>query len=173
VNAVSSGFRVMTRGIPDAVVVPRGEDACTMKEWTTRTTVRGLPDEVLTLLTDPKAIATWSPVPFEITELDGRRLKAGSRARVRGSLAGKGVEFDVKVEAADECGLTLRACGPVDLDVAYELRAVPEGSDVRARVAVRGRGILGRVLATATESLLAAGALDVALNRMGGELATV
>jgi uncharacterized protein YndB with AHSA1/START domain len=57
-----------------------------MRTWTTQTTVAGLPDEVLALLTEPAAIARWAPIPFEVTELDTERLVAGSRARVRGGL---------------------------------------------------------------------------------------
>ena len=59
------------------------------------------PRDVLALLTAPEAIASWAPVPFEIDEIDGRRLQAGSRARVSGGLAGRRVAFDVDVHRAD------------------------------------------------------------------------
>ena len=52
-------------------------------------TVTGLPDEILALLTEPDAIALWTPAPFELIDLDTDRLVAGSRARVRGRLAGR------------------------------------------------------------------------------------
>jgi uncharacterized protein YndB with AHSA1/START domain len=54
-------------------------------------------EEVLQALTDPDLCCRWSPVDFEVEELDGRRLVAGSRARVTGKLAGAQVSFDVEV----------------------------------------------------------------------------
>jgi hypothetical protein len=75
----------------------------------------------------------------------------------------------VEVFAADEERLALRACGPIDLDVEYRLRAVPAGSEVRASIAVRGDGLTGRVLAQATGALLGAGALRTAMARIARE----
>jgi hypothetical protein len=107
------------------------------------------PRDVLALLTAPEAIASWAPVPFEIDEIDGRRLRAGSRARVSGGLAGRRVAFDVE----------------------YLVTATNGGSEVRASVSVRrGDGLLGRVLAQATGALLSGGALDLALGRITREL---
>ncbi|MBV8948940.1 MAG: hypothetical protein JOZ95_26200, partial [Solirubrobacterales bacterium] len=57
--------------------------------------------------------------------------------------------------------------GPISIGVQYVLRQVPGGSDVKASVSVVGRGLFGRVLASATEALLAAGALRVSLERLG------
>ena len=119
-----------------------------MRTWTTHTSVTGLPDEVLALLTEPAAIARWTPVPFELIDLDTDRLEAGSRARVRGGLAGRTLEFDVE----------------------YALRPAAGGSDLRASVSVRGSGLIGRVLAQAADALLAAGALDRAVTRIGRQL---
>jgi len=138
-----------------------------MRTWTTQTTVMGLPDEVLALLTEPDAIASWTPVPFELIELDTDRLVAGSRARVRGRLAGRTREFDVEVLAADDERLALVATGPISIAVEYALRPAPSGSELRASVSVRGSGLVGRVLAQATDGLLAAGALDLAVSRIG------
>ena len=98
-----------------------------MRTWTTQTTVTGLPDEVLAMLTEPDAIARWTPVPFELIDLDTDRLVAGSRARVRGRLAGRTLEFDVEVLAADDERLALRATGPISIDVEYALR--PPGEE--------------------------------------------
>ena len=141
-----------------------------MRTWTTQTTVTGLPDEVLAMLTEPDAIARWTPVPFELIDLDTDRLVAGSRARVRGRLAGRTLEFDVEVLAADDERLALRATGPISIDVEYALRPAGEGSELRASVSVRGSGLIGRVLARATDALLAAGALDLAVSRIGRQL---
>jgi uncharacterized protein YndB with AHSA1/START domain len=141
-----------------------------MRTWTTQTTVAGLPDEVLALLTEPDAIARWTPVPFELLELDTDRLVAGSRARVLGRLAGRTLEFDVEVLAADEERLALVADGPISMDVEYHFRRVASGSEVRASVSVRGSGLFGRVLAQATDALLATGALHIAVSRIGREL---
>jgi hypothetical protein len=98
------------------------------------------PDAVLRLLTEPDEIARWAPVPFELAELDGGRLVTGSRALVRGRLAGRSVEFAVDVlEAADE-RLLLVADGPLSINVDYALRSVSKGSEVQATVSVRGGG---------------------------------
>jgi hypothetical protein len=130
------------------------------------------PDDVLALLTAPDAIATWAPVAFEIDEIDGRRLRTGSRARVSGGLAGRRVAFDVDVHRVDSGCLALTAEGPVGLDVEYLVTPTDGGSEVRASVSVRrGEGLLGRVLAQATGALLSGGALDVALGRIARELA--
>jgi hypothetical protein len=128
---------------------------------------------VLELLTEPDAIAEWTPVPFEIVSIADRRLRTGSRARVAGRLAGRAVEFEVVVHEASGDRLALAADGPISIDVQYVLRPVPGGSDVTASVSVEGRGLFGRVLASATEALLAAGALSVSLDRLGRQLLPV
>jgi hypothetical protein len=122
------------------------------------------------MLTEPDAIAHWTPVPFEVIDLDGDRLVTGSRARVRGRLAGRTLEFDVQVVAANDERLALIASGPISIDVEYALRPATGGSELRASVSVRGSGIIGRVLAQATDVLLAAGALDLAVSRIGRQV---
>jgi polyketide cyclase/dehydrase/lipid transport protein len=141
-----------------------------MRTWETQTTVPGSPSAVFELLTEPGAIAEWAPVPFEVVSLDGRRLYPGSRARVAGRIAGRAVEFDVTVSEASGDRLALVADGPISIDVQYDVSPVPGGSDVRASVSVEGRGLFGRVLASATEALLAAGALRSSLDRLGRQL---
>jgi hypothetical protein len=141
-----------------------------MRTWTTQTTVTGLPDEVLGLLTEPEAIARWTPVPFQLIDLDTDRLVTGSRAHVRGRLAGRTLEFEVEVLAADDERLALVATGPISIDVEYELVPAAGGSELRASVSVRGSGLIGRVLAQASDALLAAGALDVAVSRIARQL---
>lgn len=144
-----------------------------MRKWETQALVPGSPSAVLELLTEPDAIAEWAPVPFEIVSIADRRLRTGSRARVAGRLAGRPVEFDVTVHEASGDRLALAADGPISLDVQYVLRPAPGGSDVRASISVEGRGLFGRVLASATEALLAAGALRVSLDRLGRQLLPV
>ncbi|HET7378889.1 MAG TPA: SRPBCC family protein [Gaiellales bacterium] len=141
-----------------------------MSMWCSSTTIPGSPAEVLWLLTDPTAIARWAPVPFEVLALEGRRLRSGGRARVAGRLAGRSVEFDVDVLRVSDELLELVADGPISLSVRYMLRPAASGSQVDASVSVDGRGVLGRVLAKATEALLAAGALRVSLERLAREL---
>jgi hypothetical protein len=141
-----------------------------MRTWETQTTVPGSPSAVFELLTEPHASASWAPVPFEIVSLKDRRLCTGSRARVAGRLAGRAVEFEVTVFEASGERLTLSADGPISIGVQYILRPVAGGSDVRALVSVEGRGLFGRVLASATEALLAAGALRASLDRLGRQL---
>jgi hypothetical protein len=143
-----------------------------MRTWTAITTTAARPAEVLDVLTDPEACTRWAPVSFELQDLEDARLRAGSRARVAGRLAGRRVGFDVCVHEADERGLSLAADGPVGFDVAYELAPTDAGSEVRASVSVRpSRGLTGRLLAEATGALLSAGALDTAISRIGREAA--
>ncbi len=89
-----------------------------MSTWTTQTACHGTPDDVLELLTEPDAIARWSPLPFTVAGCARDRLRAGDRASI----------------------------------------------------GVAGRGLLGRILARATDALLAAGALRTALDRIAREL---
>jgi len=138
--------------------------------WTERATLPAPPEQVLELLTEPDAIARWAPVPFDVVELPDGRLIAGSRARVRGRLAGRGVEFAVNVIQADTGLLALVADGPISLEVEYQLRAQEQGSELQASVSVHGSGLRGRLLAAATDALLAAGALAASLARLEREL---
>ena len=141
-----------------------------MRTWTATTTTAARPQDVLEVLTDPEACARWTPLPFDVEELNGRRLASGSRARVSGRLAGRRVGFDVEVHEASGRGLSLAADGPVGFDVAYELAAVDGGSEVRASVSGRpSRGLAGRLLAEATNALLSAGALEAAVSRIARE----
>jgi hypothetical protein len=143
-----------------------------MRTWTATTTIAGRPEAVLEVLTDPAACERWAPIAFEVEALDSDRLSAGSRARVSGRLAGKRVEFDVEVHEAGDGRLQLTAAGPVDLDVLYALKSAPSGSEVTASIAVRGRGLTGRLLAQATDALLAGGALHHAIDRIAREVET-
>jgi hypothetical protein len=145
--------------------------AAPMATWETRTTVRGQPEHVLEVLTDPSSARRWSPVGFELEDLDGDRLRSGSRAVLSGKLAGRGVSFDVHVTKAGDGQLELRAIGPVEMDVAYDAVEAGDGTEVVASVAVRsGGGLLGRLLSSATEALLAGGALNIAVQGVAREV---
>ena len=138
-----------------------------MAHWTATTTANATPEQVLEVLTHPEEIRRWSPVDFDVDELDVRRLAAGTRARVTGKVAGVRVGFDVEVHAADNQMLELTADGPVGLDVRYELAPADDGSELSATVSLRrGGGLTGRLVANATAALLAAGALDGAAGRI-------
>lgn len=138
-----------------------------MKGYETTLKTTATTEQVLAVLTDPEAIRSWSPVPFELEGEAGGRLTTGQRTRVSGSLAGLRVGFDVEVHAADVDGLRLSADGPVTIDVAYGLRRLPDGSEVSACVSLgRARGLTARVIGKATEALLSAGALDGAAARI-------
>lgn len=142
-----------------------------MRYWHANTSVPGSPADVLGLLTEPEAIARWAPVPFKVLALDGPRLKTSSRARVAGCLAGRAVEFEVDVLHASDERLELIAEGPISIDVRYRLRPAGRSSQVAAAIAIEGRGLFGRILAKATEALMASGALRMSLDRLAGELA--
>jgi hypothetical protein len=81
------------------------------------------------------------------------------------------VSFEVDVAEADDGRLALTATGPITLDVDYRVLAVGECSELQASVTVSGNGLRGRLLARATETLLAAGALSTAVGRIGEQLA--
>jgi len=144
-----------------------------MTSWRSNTTVPGSPTDVLELLTEPQAIARWAPIPFRVVALDGARLRAGSRARVAGCLAGRSVEFDVEVLDASDERLELVAQGPICIDVEYRMRPAGRSSEIQASIGVEGRGLFGRVLAKATEALLAGGALRMSLDRLAREMRPV
>jgi len=131
------------------------------------------PQDVLRALTDPEVLAHWSPLPFEVQDLEGGRLRPGASASVCGQLAGVRALFRVHVTKADDEGLELTAHGPVDLDVSYCFHAAPPASTVQAKVAVhRHRGLGGALLGRATECLLAGGALEAAMTRLASEIET-
>jgi hypothetical protein len=138
-----------------------------MANWTATTTTTATPDQILEVLTHPDEIRRWSPIDFDVDELDAARLAAGTRARVTGRVAGVRVGFDVEVHAADEQLLELSADGPVGIDVRYELWPADAGSEVSASVSIRrGGGLTGRLVANATAALLSAGVLDGAADRI-------
>ncbi|MEA2200435.1 MAG: hypothetical protein QOI89_1031 [Solirubrobacteraceae bacterium] len=141
-----------------------------MRTWTSETWLAGPPEEVLDLLTEPDAIARWAPIDFEVLDRQGERLRTGTRARVCGVLAGRRLELDVDVLDAEDGRLALVANGPISIDVEYIVRPSDRGSQLHASISVAGRGLMGRVLARATDVVLAAGALDVAVGRIGREL---
>jgi len=126
---------------------------------------------VFDVLTDPIAAARWSPVGFRLAE-DTPRLRPGARVRLVGEFAGRPVGFDVDVHEAEAGRLTLTADGPVGFDVRYDVHATDAGSRIAASVAIRPRpGLLGRAIASATRSMLAAGALDRTVSRIASEAA--
>ncbi len=134
--------------------------------WTATARSGATPEAVLTALVEPDAIARWAPVTFEIIG-DAPRLRSGTRTRVSGRLAGVRVGFDVEVERADASALRLRAVGPIEMDVTYELAADADGTAVCASVSLaHGRGLAGRMLSEATAGLLRAGLLAQAVTRM-------
>lgn len=142
-------------------------DSLAMPEFTAHTTTSASPDEVLQVLTDPDAIRDWAPIPFEVDDLAGYRLEAGSLARVSGGIAGMRLGFDIEVHSADAAGLELTALGPIGIDVRYDLEPAASGTELSATVSLQGGGgITGRVVAKATAALLSAGALDGAAGRI-------
>jgi uncharacterized protein YndB with AHSA1/START domain len=144
-----------------------GGSLMVMASWSATTTTKASPEQLLEVLTQPEAIRRWSPVDFDLDDLDSNQLAAGTRARVTGRLAGVRVGFDVEVHAADHDVLELSADGPVGLDVRYELAPANTGSELYAFVSLRrGGGITGRLVANATAAMLAAGALEGAAGRI-------
>jgi hypothetical protein len=142
-----------------------------MGTWETRTTVMGGPEDVLEVLTDPCAAQRWSPIGFELEQIEGDRLRSGSHAVLSGKLAGRCVKFDVDVVKASDGQLELHAKGPVEMDVRYDAASMGDMTEVRAQVAVRSAGgLLGRLLSSATDALLAGGALNLAVQSVAREV---
>jgi hypothetical protein len=142
-----------------------------MGTWETRTTVMGGPEDVLEVLTDPRAARRWSPIGFELEQIDGDRLKSGTQAVLTGKLAGRSVKFEVDVLRASDGRLELTARGPVEMDVRYAAAMLGEVTEVTASVAVRSAGgLLGRLLSSATDALLAGGALNIAVQSVAREV---
>jgi hypothetical protein len=142
-----------------------------MATWETRTTVMGEPEHVLEVLTDPSAARRWSPIGFELEHIEGDRLRSGTHAVLAGRLAGRSVKFEVDVLKASDGQLELHARGPVEMDVYYDAVAFGELTEVIASVAVRpGGGLLGRLLSSATDALLAGGALNIAVQSVRREV---
>lgn len=145
-----------------------------MATWETTTTVMGEPEHVLEVLTDPSAARRWSPIGFELEQIDGDRLRSGTQAVLTGKLAGRSVKFEVDVIKASDGQLELRARGPVDMDVRYDAELLGEVTEVKASIAVRSAGgLLGRVLSSATDALLAGGALNIAVQSVAREVEQV
>jgi hypothetical protein len=142
-----------------------------MGTWETTTTVMGEPDHVLEVLTDPCAAQRWSPIGFELEAIDGDRLRSGTQAVLTGKLAGRTVKFEVDVLTASEGRLELHARGPVEMDVRYDAALLGEVTEVTASVAVRSAGgLIGRLLSSATDALLAGGALNIAVQSVAREV---
>jgi hypothetical protein len=142
-----------------------------MATWETRTTVVGGPEDVLSVLTDPCAAQRWSPVGFELEEIEGDRLVSGTHAVLTGKLAGRSVKFDVDVLKASDGQLELVARGPIEMDVRYGAALLGDVTEVTASVAVRSTGgLLGRLLSSATDALLAGGALNIAVQSVAREV---
>ena len=142
-----------------------------MGAWTAQTAIGARPEAVLEALTDPDAILEWSPVVFDVDELDGPRLDTGSTAIVGGRLAGRTLAFEVEVEEATEGRLALRAVhDSLELDVEYLIEDLDEYAHVTGSVSVHGKGVLGRFVAKAVEGLLAGGCLQQTLGRIANHV---
>jgi hypothetical protein len=125
---------------------------------------------VLQVLTDPAACGRWAPIAFTTDHAPGERLQAGTRTRLRGRIAARNVSFEIEVLAADDRGLSLRASGPVRLEVDYKLTPAIAGTLIEAQITVtQAEGLTGAVLTRATSAVLAAGALRVALRAIAAE----
>jgi polyketide cyclase/dehydrase/lipid transport protein len=138
-----------------------------MNRWTSSTQANATPEQLLNVLTHPQEIRRWSPVEFNLDDLESRRLAAGTRTRVTGRVAGVPVSFCVEVHAADAGRLEISADGPIGLDVRYDLTPADGGAEMTASVGVRSSGgLTGRVVAKAATTLLSAGVLDSATGRI-------
>jgi hypothetical protein len=138
-----------------------------MSTWSAQTQIAAAPDAVLGALTDRALCLSWAPVPVTLSELDGDQLVPGSTARVSGRLLRRELSFAIEVQAADAELVSLRADGPFSLQAEYTMQRAPGGCDLRATVRLHeGRGLGGRLLASASRALLDAGLLQRAVQRI-------
>jgi hypothetical protein len=80
------------------------------------------------------------------------------------------VTFEIEILAADERGLSLRATGPIRLEVDYQLRPSGSGTLVEAQITLaHAAGITGALASRATNAILGAGALRFALRAIAAE----
>jgi Polyketide cyclase / dehydrase and lipid transport len=138
--------------------------------WRSRTAVRATPETVIDTLTDPRACARWSPIPFSLDKDDTGRLRAGSTRRVSGRLLGAPVRFQLHTLVAHPGRLHLHARGPIELLVDYTLTRTRAGCTLDAAISIQPpTSRPGRMLARATGLLLAAGTLDHTVHRIALE----
>jgi hypothetical protein len=138
--------------------------------WSSRTVVRTEPAQVIDTLTDTDACARWSPIAFSLEDEGGDRLRPGTVRRVSGRLLGARIRFQLHTLAADVSGLCLHARGPIDLRVHYRLTPIASGCEMHAHVSIHpSRGRLNGLVARAVRTLLVAGTLDDALQRIARE----
>jgi uncharacterized protein YndB with AHSA1/START domain len=141
-----------------------------MSTHRSRQTATAQPAQVLQVLTDPAACGRWAPIAFTTDHARGERLQTGTRTRLQGRIAGRNVSFEIDVLAADDRGLSLRANGPMRLEVDYRLTPVVPGTLIEAEITLaQARGITGAVVSRATSAVLAAGALRFALRAIAAE----
>ena len=76
----------------------------------------------------------------------------------------------MEVAEASEERFVLVADRPISISGQYLLDPAADGTEVRASVSIEERGLLGLVLARATCALLAAGALNKSVDRIGRQL---
>jgi hypothetical protein len=139
-----------------------------MSSWTSSATFHGDPERVIQLLTDPEAAREWAPVDFTVDDLRGSRLHTGDVAHVAGRVAGRRLSFDVEVLNASKGKLVVHAVGPVDIDVEYGIHPEKDGSEeLRVWIDVSSAGgLIGRLVASATDAAFAAGALERVVQRI-------
>ena len=53
---------------------PLSREPCRMANWTATTTTTATPDQILEVLTHPDEIRRWSPIDFDVDDLDDARL---------------------------------------------------------------------------------------------------
>lgn len=141
-----------------------------MGTHTASQTTTAEPTHVLQVLTDPAACARWAPIEFTADQAPGDYLRAGSRTRLQGRIAGLNVTFEVDVLAADERGLSLRATGPVRLEVDYQLTPSGRGTLIEAQITLtQAAGMTGALASRASNAILGAGALRFALRAIAAE----
>jgi hypothetical protein len=141
-----------------------------MSTHTSSHTATAQPAHVLQVLTDPAACGRWAPIAFTTDHARGERLQAGTRTRLQGAVAGRNVSFEIEVLAANDDGLSLRATGPVRLEVDYRLTPTAPGTLIDAQIKLTHvGGITGAVVSRATNAALGAGALPFALRAIAAE----
>jgi hypothetical protein len=140
------------------------------KTWRSRAVVHATPQQVIETLTDTEACARWSPISFHLDDLDGTHLRPDTTTRLSGRFVGLQIRFELAILAANPARLLLRATGPIEIGVDYNIQPAAAGCAIDAAVSIRALDRrFGRLLARATELLLDNGTLDQTLRRIAHE----
>jgi carbon monoxide dehydrogenase subunit G len=90
--------------------------------------IRRPPDEVASVMFDPRNDAAWTTGVIAARPLTDGRLRLGSTVERDVKFAGRRFTYRYEVVAADERSVDLRVARPFPMTVRYVVESVPEGT---------------------------------------------